>query len=163
MLPSQPLGPSQLHFGHPTANPHTASYCKCVVHSQSLEKRAAEQLTPPREPLFKQKAAMYMQSLICHVQKSFTTIEEAAAKKQMPIGSMEELILKPSHVHRLSNKVSVASPEEAGKREAFPLCKKGMFPKVGAEGGCLEKVQREGGRDGEEKGSVGRKEETGVK
>lgn len=47
--------------------------------------------------------------------KSFTTLEEAAAKKQMPIGSMEELTLKPSHVHRLSNTASEASPEEPGK------------------------------------------------
>lgn len=102
---------------------------------------------------------MYMQGLICHVQKSFTTLEKAAAKKQMPIGSMEKLALKPSHVHGLSNTASAASPEEAGKQEASPLCKKGMFPKVGAERGCLEKVQSKG----VEKGAVGRKEETEVR
>lgn len=95
-----------------------------------------------------------MQGLICHVQKSFTTLEEAAAKNQMPIGSVEELTLKPSHVHGLSNITSAASPEEAGKLEAFPLCKKGMFPKAGARGRVSGKStkQRKAERSSRKKG-----------
>lgn len=100
-----------------------------------------------------------MQSLICHVQKSFTTLEEAAAKQQMPVGSVDEFPLKPSHVHSLSNTTPAASPAEAGKSETSPRCKQGTFPKAGAERGCLEKVQSEGGG----KGTVGRRKETAVK
>lgn len=67
-------------------------------------------------------------------------------KKQMPIGSVEELALKPSHVHGLSNTAPAASPEEDGKREAFPLCKKGMFPKRGQSEGVWRKHEAKEGR-----------------
>ena len=90
-----------------------------------------------------------MQSLICHVQKSFTTLEEAAAEKQMPVGSMDEFPLKPSHVHSLSNTTSAASPERGWKTRGFPLgVRKGRSQKQGQREGVWKKYKaKEGGKE----------------
>lgn len=58
-LPSQPPGPSQLYFGHPRVNHHqTTGCCKCVVHSQSLEKRSWAACTM-RDPFKKESSYVH--------------------------------------------------------------------------------------------------------
>lgn len=85
-LPAQSLEPSQLYMGIQHRD-ITQQVVASASHAAGHWKREAEQLTP-REPLLKEKAALYMQSLICHVQKCFTTPREAAAEKQRQLAAV---------------------------------------------------------------------------
>lgn len=89
-----------------------------------------------------------MQSLICHAQKSFTTLEQAAAEKQMPVGSVDEFPLKPSHEHGLSKKLLQPLMKRLENQRLPPWCEKGPFQKQGQREGVWKKYKaKEGAKE----------------